>query len=157
MSRRALVLACSLAVVGALALAATQAVPAFPPDDAKVLVKLDEEWSKAAAARNLDLTLSFYTDDAVIYPPGEPIAVGKAAAAKIWSAYFAAPGFTISWKSTYAEVSGDLGYTGGPYQASFNDADGNPVHEKGKFLCIWKRQPGGGWKAIQDMWNTDSP
>ncbi|MCU0253049.1 MAG: SgcJ/EcaC family oxidoreductase [Acidobacteria bacterium] len=123
---------------------------------AKALAKLDDDWSAAAATRDAAKVASFYADDALAYPPGEPVAVGKAAAQKVWAAYFAEPTFKISWKTTHAEVNGDLGFTSGTYEDSFKGPDGKPVQEKGKYLCVWKKQKDGSWKAIHDMWNADS-
>ena len=125
---------------------------------AKMLTKLDDDWSAAAVARDVDRVASFYAEDAIAYPPGEPAAVGRAAAKKVWATYFADPTFALSWKTLHAEVSksGDLGYTSGTYEASYKGADGKPVSEKGKYLCTWKLQGDGTWKAVHDMWNSDS-
>lgn len=127
-------------------------------DAAAVLTKLDDDWSAAARRRDVDEVASFYADDAVAYPPNEPPAVGRAAARKVWAAYFAEPTFSITWKTLHAEVapSGDMGYTTGPYEDVFKGPDGKLVHEKGKYLCIWKRQKDGTWKAVHDMWNADA-
>ncbi len=124
--------------------------------EAKVLVKLDDDWSKAAATRDAERVASFYAEDAVAYPPNEPVAVGRAAAKKVWAAYFAEPSFTISWKTTHAEVTGNLGYTAGTYEDSFKGPDGKLVKEEGKYLCVWRKQSDGTWKAVHDMWNADS-
>jgi ketosteroid isomerase-like protein len=125
---------------------------------AKVLIKLDDDWSAAAATRDVDRVVSFYAEDAIAYPPNEPVAVGRAAAKKVWAAYFADPTFSISWKTLHAGVSesGELGFTPGTYQASFKGRDGKEASEKGKYLCTWKLQKDGTWKAIHDMWNTDA-
>ncbi|OHE77895.1 MAG: hypothetical protein A3G75_07630 [Verrucomicrobia bacterium RIFCSPLOWO2_12_FULL_64_8] len=125
---------------------------------AKVLVKLDDEWSAAAAKKDVDLVVSFYAEDAIAYPPNEPVAIGRAAARKVWAAYLGDPTFTIFWKTTHAEVSasGELGFTAGTYEDSFKGADGKLVTEKGKYLCVWKKGKDGKWKAIHDTWNTDS-
>lgn len=125
---------------------------------AKMLIKLDDDWSAAAVARDVDRVASFYADDAIAYPPSEPVAVGRAAAKKVWATYFADPTFSISWKTLHAEVSksGELGYTTGTYEASYKGHDGKPVAEKGKYLCTWKLQGDRTWKAIHDMWNTDA-
>ena len=59
--------------------------PAIAADmdaQAKVLVKLDDEWSAAAAKKDVDLVVSFYAEDAIAYPPNEPVAIGRAAARK---------------------------------------------------------------------------
>lgn len=125
---------------------------------AKGLAKLDDDWSKAAATKDTDRVASFYAEDAVAYPPNEPMTVGRAAAKKVWATYFADPSFTISWKTVHAGVSksGDLGFTTGTYEDSYKTPDGKVVTEKGKYVCVWKKQKDGSWKAIHDTWNSDS-
>ena len=126
--------------------------------NAKALAQLDDDWSKAAATRDADRVASFYAEDAIAYPPNEPVAIGRAAARKVWASYFADPSFKISWKTVHAGVSasGDLGFTAGTYEDSFKGPDGKLVHEKGKYVCTWKKDKNGTWKATHDIWNTDS-
>jgi uncharacterized protein (TIGR02246 family) len=147
-----------LCITGAFAalFSASAALAADMDANAKALAKLDDEWSAAAVARDVERVASFYAEDAIAYPPGEPAAVGKAEAKKVWAAYFTDPTFAISWKTKHAEVTGDLGYTAGTYEDSFKGPDGKTVKEKGKYVCVWRKQKDGNWKAIQDIWNTDS-
>jgi uncharacterized protein (TIGR02246 family) len=150
----------AVGLLGLLFLVLPARLPASATDnmsaEATALAKLDDEWSAAAATRDAKRVASFYAADAIAYPPNEPVAVGKAAAEKVWAAYFADPTYNLSWKTTHAEVTGDLGYTAGTYEDSFKGPDGKMVEGKGKYLCVWKKQSDGTWKAIRDMWNTDS-
>ena len=125
---------------------------------AKVLAQLDDEWSDAAVKKDLDKLASYYAEGAIAYPPNEPAAVGNAAAKKVWAAFFADPSAAISWKTVHAEVStsGELGFTAGTYEASFKGPDGKIATDKGKYLCTWKKGKDGKWKAIHDMWNSNS-
>jgi ketosteroid isomerase-like protein len=102
------------------------------------------------------LVVSFYADDALVYPPDDALAVGKTAARRVWAGYLDVPTFKISWTATHAEVNGTLGYTAGTYEDSFKGKEGQTVVEKGKYLCVWKKQKDGRWKAIRNMWNSDS-
>lgn len=124
--------------------------------EAKALAKLDDDWSAAAATRDAKRVAAFYAEDALAYPPNEPMAVGRAAAEKVWAAYFADPTYNLSWKTTHAEVAGAVGYTTGTYKDSFKGPDGKAVESQGKYLCIWRKQSDGTWKAVHDMWNSDS-
>jgi uncharacterized protein (TIGR02246 family) len=126
--------------------------------NAKALAKVDDDWSKAAAARDVDGVASFYAEDGIAYPPGAPMAIGRPAAKKVWAANFADKTFTISWKTVHAEVakSGDLGYTAGTYEASFKGPDDKQINEKGKYMTAWKKQKDGTWDAIHDIWNSDA-
>jgi len=147
-------------LVGAFALLVAAYTPRGGDEDpdAKILTKLDEEWSKAAAAKDIEKIVSYYADDAVAYPPNEPVATGKAAAKKAWAAILALPDVSISWKTTHAEAaaSGDLGFTSGASEVSVKGPDGKPVSQKGKYVCIWGKQKDGSWKAIHDIWNSDA-
>lgn len=151
----------ALAVAGAVALVTSSHAGASPDAQAaaKQLVQADDAWSAAAGKRDVALVASFYATDALAYPPGAPVAQGKSAAQEVWAAYFADPSFNISWETGHAEVasSGELGFTSGAYEATYNGPDGKPVVEKGKYLCTWRKQKDGSWKATHDMWNTDAP
>jgi ketosteroid isomerase-like protein len=155
-------IAASTALV-ALILASCAPAPAPAPvaDTAAMadtLKRLDDDWSNTAATKDAARVAAFYAEDAFAYPPGEPVASGRAAAEKVWAAYFVDSTYTITWKSDHAEVaaSGDLGFTSGTYEDSYTGPDGKVVAGKGKFLCVWRRQADGSWKAVHDMWNADA-
>jgi len=119
------------------------------------LIAVDDDWSNAAVARDVDRVASFYATDGVAFPPDEPIAVGKAAAGKIWANYFADPSYQISWKTTSAGVVKDTGWTAGTFQDSSKGSDGKTVAKNGKYVCVWRKGADGKWKAIRDIWNYD--
>jgi ketosteroid isomerase-like protein len=127
--------------------------------DEQALRDADAEWSKAAGAKDLDKTVSYYSDDAIVMPPNDPAATTKEAVRKIWQDLLASPGLAISWKATKVEVakSGDIGFVSGTYEVTMNDASGNPVNERGKYLEVWEKQPDGSWKCGADIWNSDLP
>jgi uncharacterized protein (TIGR02246 family) len=127
--------------------------------DEAALRKLDDEWSRAAGAKDVEKTASYYTDDALVMPPNSPVLQGKDAARAMWKAMFNTPGFGGGWKATRAEVSrsGDLGWVTGSYEFSETDASGKPMTDKGKYLEVWKKQADGAWKCVADMFNTDLP
>ncbi len=144
-------------------LAATTGCRSEPPDaraaEEAAIRTADAEWLKAVQAKNLDRTVSFYTEDASLFPVAGPIATGKDAIRTEWSHIFAIPGLRSSWQITKVEVSrgGDLAYVQGTYEASFDDAEGHPVTERGKSVQVWKKQADGAWKAVVDIYNTDAP
>ncbi len=127
--------------------------------DEAALRKLDDEWSQAAGAKDLEKTVSYYSDDALVLPPNSPVLQGKDAVRGMWKAMFNVPGFGGGWKASRVEVSqsGDLGWTTGPYEITETDASGKPMTDKGKYLAVWKRQADGSWKCVADMFNTDLP
>ena len=149
----------SIVVVGMLvALAGVQGASAQTGDE-RAIREADAAWSKAAAAKDLEGTLSFMAEDTLEMAPNAPLLTGKAAARKFWGDMFAAPGFAISWQATKAEVSrgGDLGYSIGSYQLSMQDKSGKPMADRGKYVTIWKKQADGSWKVTVDIFNSDMP
>ena len=152
MARFSKVLIAAVALLVAVPLALSAHIGATARD----LAKADDDWSRAAAARDVERVVSFYTDDAIAYPPDEPIAVGKAGAKKVWAAYFSDPSFAVSWKTEHAEVAGELGYTTGTTETSFKGPDGKTARAKGKYVVVWRKQKDGSWKALHDIWNNDS-
>ena len=123
----------------------------------RILRDLDAQWSNAAAAKNLEQTIAYYSDDAVVFPPNGPSATTKEAIRKLWQDLLASSGFALSWKPTRVEASksGDMAHVSGTYEFSINDASGKPFNDRGKYLEIWKKQADGNWKCAADMWNSD--
>jgi uncharacterized protein (TIGR02246 family) len=115
-------------------------------------------WSQAAAAKDVDKALSFYTDDVVMMPPGTVVANGKEAARQGWTKMLALPGPGLSFQTTAVEVarSGDMAYETGTYDFAVKDKAGKTSDEKGKYVVVWKKQQGdGSWKAAVDIYNPD--
>ena len=124
----------------------------------KALRDLDAQWSAAAAAKDLNKTVSYYSTDAVVMPPNAPSATTKETFRNIWKDMIASAS-SVSWKATRVEVakSGDMAYVSGTYEVTVNDASGKPVNDRGKYLEVWKKQADGKWKCGADIWNSDLP
>ena len=123
----------------------------------RTLRDLDAQWSKAAAAKDLDQTVAYYSDDAIVLPPNTASATTREAIRNAWKDMLASPGFVITWKPIRVELgkSADLAWVSGTYEVTMNDPTGKPIHDRGKYLEVWKRQPDGNWKCGADMWNSD--
>jgi uncharacterized protein (TIGR02246 family) len=120
---------------------------------------LDAQWCKAAQAKDVDKTVSYYSDDAIVLPPNAAIATTKEAIRSVWKDFLTSPGAVLSWKTTKVEVakSGDMAYASGTYESTMNDASGKPVNDRGKYLEVWEKQADGKWKCGADIWNSDLP
>jgi ketosteroid isomerase-like protein len=119
------------------------------------LIKADEDFCKAAAARGAEGFVSFLAPDAAVLPAKSAVVTGIVRLREMYRKTWARPGFSLTWKPLKAEMSksGDLGYTFGEYQRRYTGADGKPVLETGKYMTVWRKQPDGSWKVIADMGN----
>lgn len=122
--------------------------------DEKAVRDADEQWSKVAAARDLDKTVSFYADDAVVLPPNQAAVTTKDGIRNLWKGFFETL-TDISWKTTRVEMakSGDMGYLIGTYEMTLKDG----TKDKGKYCEVWKKQADGKWKVTTDMFSSDLP
>lgn len=130
--------------------------PALPDTraaDEAAIREADVAWSKAAGSRNLEAVVSYYSDDAQVLPPNEPLAADRAAIRASWAALMA-PEMAVSWKATRVEVarSGDFAYVTGTYLIEMK-----PANDTGKLVEVWKKQTGGQWKCVADIFNSDLP
>jgi uncharacterized protein (TIGR02246 family) len=125
----------------------------------KALRDLDAQWSAAAGAKDLDQTVSFYSDDAIVMAPNASAANTKETIRSAWKEMLTTPGAAISWKTTKVEVakSGDLACLSGTYEVTMNDPSGKPANDHGKYVEVWEKQADGKWKCGTDIWNSDLP
>ena len=123
----------------------------------QLLRDLDAKWAKAAAAKDVEQTIAFYSDDAIVLPPNETSAATKEAIRNSWKAMLSSPGLVISWRPTKVQVGkgGEMAWVNGTYELTLNDANGKPTNDRGKYLEVWEKQTDGNWKCAADMWNSD--
>lgn len=119
----------------------------------------DAKWLAASTAHDLERVLPFWADDATILPPGAPAITGKDAIRQYVSGAFAAPGFSITWKTEKVEVSqsGDMAYSSGIDRISVTTPDGKTVTEENRGVAIWRKQPDRSWKCVLDVMSPAAP
>ncbi len=123
----------------------------------RILRDLDAQWSKAAAAKDLEQTVAFYSDDAIVLPPNATSAATKETVRNLWKDLLAAPGLVISWRPSKVKLghNGAMAWVSGAYELTMNDVGGKPINDRGKYLEVWEKQADGNWKCAADMWNSD--
>jgi ketosteroid isomerase-like protein len=123
----------------------------------RLLRDLDAQWAKAAAAKDVEQTIGYYSDDAIVLPPNATGAATKEAIRNVWKDMFASPSLVISWQPTRVQVgkSGEMAWVRGSYELTVNDTSGKPIDDRGKYLEVWEKQTDGNWKCAADMWNSD--
>ena len=126
-------------------------------DDRILLRKTDEEWSALAReGTDADRIVSFWSDDAKVYPPGAPILEGKRAIREFVAASLKTPGFSVSWEPADVVVApgASMGYTTGSNRLTFPDAAGHIVTFEGRYVTVWRKSNDGTWKCVIDIWNN---
>ena len=137
------------------------AFPVYSADLEKerfAILEIDKRWAAAAKeGRDIDFIVSFWADDATVFPPGMPAMVGKEAIRQFVQQSFAMPGFSIQWETSQVVVSSDgsMAYGTGTNQTTFNDPEGKKIKVSGKAVTVWRKDPSGVWKCVIDMWNED--
>ena len=87
-------------LVIALALVSCSRRQFDPTTEGEKLLRRDAEWSDlATAGKDVEKVVSYWSDDAVLIFPGQPVLEGKAAIRAHVTASFNTPGFKIHWVS----------------------------------------------------------
>jgi ketosteroid isomerase-like protein len=99
---------------------------------------------------------SYYTDDAVMMAPNAEIARGPAAIGQAFGTFQAMkPSLTLT--PDRIVQSDDMAYEYGTYRMQMTPPNGALMNDRGKYLTIWRKMPGGEWKIAADMFNTSMP
>jgi uncharacterized protein (TIGR02246 family) len=122
------------------------------------VMQTSREWSQITSTSDVEKTLSYWTDDAVVMQAGQPMLKGKKEIRKMVEESFKTPGFKISWDPQSVEVSqsGDLAYLIEKETISMNDSSGKTITQHSKGVTVWKKQSDGSWKNAVDV-STPEP
>ena len=136
-----------------LAFAGTALAAGSKGADEQAVRDADAQWSKAAGAKDLDKTVSFYADDAVVLPPNDTAKTTKDAIRALWKDLIGSV-TSVGWTATRVEMakSGDMACLSGTYELTMNDG----TKDHGKYCEVWEKK-GGTWKCGTDIWNSDLP
>lgn len=149
--------------VGTLLIAAcsSAAPPAFDPAaESAALLKRDAEWADlAAAGKDVEKVVSYWSDDAVIMEPGQPAVEGKAAIRAFVTQSFATPSFRIHWVSEKPTFSpdGKLAYMRGTDEMTVPGPKGAPMTLHLRGYSVWRKDADGVWRCTVDIANEAPP
>ena len=120
------------------------------------LLKRDAEWATlGSSGHEVDRILSYWTDDARVYPPGMSVVSGKAALRVYVEGALATPGFHITWTTSEAILSPDgrMAYLLSTNTVTLPSATGELVTTPGRAVTVWRKEPDGEWRCVVDIWN----
>lgn len=113
----------------------------------------------ALRADDPDSVLSLMADDLVLMPPNEPVLKGKAAV-RTWYTQLLTQLRTT--RLTVADREVQLADEWSTEIAGFEwvltpVAGGPPVTDRGTYMQLWRREPGGAWRLSRELWNSATP
>jgi uncharacterized protein (TIGR02246 family) len=122
------------------------------PDFKTAVEAATKDFEAAIVAKDAERVGSFYTEDAMVFPPNFEVVQGRGAIATFWKG-FIDTGAAIKIEPTEVQDDGNLGLDSGKYRIS--GSDGKEV-DHGKYVVVWKKE-NGVWKIYRDIWNTTMP
>jgi ketosteroid isomerase-like protein len=120
------------------------------------LLRRDSEWAEAASSgKDIEKLLSYWTDDALLIFPGQPVLEGKAAIRPYVTSSLNIPGFKIRWVSSKAVFSPDskMAYMPATTELTVPGPDGTPITKQLRGIAIWRLEPDGQWRCAVDIAN----
>ena len=142
----------------AAALLAALALPAVAGAQGKtdpLLDKLNAEFTAAFNAKDAARLASFYTEDASLMPPNQPLVKGRPNIEAYWRGAFEQGVANLQLRPVDSAVSGTVGYEAGTAVVTVK-TPGGLVKETSKYVVVFKRTDTG-WKMAYDIFNGDAP
>jgi uncharacterized protein (TIGR02246 family) len=99
---------------------------------------------------------ALYTEDAVFMPPNGPVVEGRVAIQAFLEPF---PSIT-QYEATIVQIDGrgNLAFVRATYSETYIvEGTPEPIHDTGKFVEIWRKQPDGKWLIAVEIWNSDLP
>jgi ketosteroid isomerase-like protein len=122
------------------------------------LLQRDKEWADLAyAGKDVEKIVSYWSDDALLIFPGQPVLEGKAAIRAYVATSLNTPGFKIQWVSEKPVFSpdGKLAYMRGTDELTVPGPNGTPItlHQRG--ISVWRVDSDGQWRCVVDISNEE--
>jgi ketosteroid isomerase-like protein len=124
----------------------------------ETLAKMREAWVQNLRAKQLEPILKFYAPEAAFLQPNGDRLTGSAALRALFQNIMATFNSDLTLHSQSLETSGDLAYDSGDFEESLTViATGAKISSKGNYIIIYKRQPNGDWRIVQQVWTGTPP
>jgi uncharacterized protein (TIGR02246 family) len=117
-----------------------------------------DQFEQAMLGGDAETLVSLYAPDAIVLPPGMPLAEGTDAIRSVWQQMFAAGPLTavsLDPRTIVVSESGDMAYEVGTYSMTGTAPDGSSITDTGKYLTIHEPTESGEWKIAVDTWSSD--
>ncbi len=126
------------------------------PSAAEAIHTLGQAFMKAVSAKDSrGLVSAFYAPDAVLMPPNQPVISGRENIRVALQGMIDAGATGLKIETLAVGASGDLAWERARYTLDMTPPGGAPAQDVGKSLVVYRRQAGGQWRAIVDMYSSD--
>ena len=99
---------------------------------------------------------AWYTGDATLLPPDNPLMRGRDAIQTFWQGAMSLGVKEARLETLDVESRDDLAYEVGRFRMTVQPQGGGGVEMTGKYVVVWKRD-GDAWRMHVDIWNGDRP
>jgi ketosteroid isomerase-like protein len=119
-----------------------------------------DEIEKLCLDLKVENYMSYFHDDAIIFPPGQSIIQGKDSITKFYRVFEEL--FVPSFKNVYSERSFEINDSiavrryNGFAEILFKDSP-DTLFSNNKYVDLLKKQPDGSWKIMWHIWNENKP
>ena len=117
--------------------------------------RVTQEWVLACNTKHLDDVLELYAADAVVLRSNLPPLRGAAAVREFFYGALDTGLGEVEMEPLRVDIVGELAYEAGRFKALVPGAVGKRREERGKYLWVCQRHPGGEWKVVADCWSSD--
>ena len=134
-----------------------QAAPQQRQDVRREIERRVRQFEDAANGGDAAAIAALYHADALLMPPNHPRVEGRPAVQEFWQAFVALGTPHGQLTTEQVESSGDTAHEIGAFTLRIEPPNGPAIEDRGKYIVIWKRAPGGEWEMAADCWNSDLP
>ena len=119
---------------------------------ARAIQALEADFARRANGTDMRaLAEAYYTDDAILLPPGTPPVRGKQAISQFFQGMHDAGSTDVVLTPHTIRSSGDLVYSVGDYSHKMAGQA-----QEGKYLVVYQRQADGSYRAIADSFSPNA-
>jgi ketosteroid isomerase-like protein len=122
--------------------------------DVRSITEGEVLWVRHWSTRDAERIVAHYSEDAAVMAPNMAPAIGREAILEMVKQLVRDGEFAFTFEAARVDVarSGDYGYVQGSYTLTMTDlSTKKPVTDRGSYLRIYRKQPDGAWKVVQEI------
>ena len=112
----------------------------------KSLEAFTADFEKAIASGDAETVSEFFTEDGMFLLQGRPVVRGKVELVSMFQGWIDSKQ-AVRHEILTCEEDGDLAYATGTFSAQYQNDQGETDKFSGKYIDVFRRQPGGPWKC----------